>query len=95
MNLSRKERGRGRRSYQAIWIVEATLVASLASSRKSRCPEISHQSSSCRQQDPITDETIVLVRKKLRNHVREVRYIEIKEKVQKETKRRSRLTRNR
>jgi hypothetical protein len=73
MNLSRTERGRGRQSYQAIWIVEATLVASLASSRKSRCPEISHQSSSCGQQDPTADETVVLVHKKLRNRTREVR----------------------
>jgi hypothetical protein len=58
------ERGRDRRPYPAMQIVEATLVARPACSRWSSDLGIPRRSSTSGRRDPVADENVVLVRKK-------------------------------
>jgi hypothetical protein len=66
------ERGRDRRPYPAMQIVEATLVARPTCSMGSSDLGIPRRSSTSGQQDPTSDGIIVLECKKISNHVREV-----------------------
>jgi hypothetical protein len=73
------ERGGRRQSYQEIQIAKATLVASPASSRKSRGLDIPRRSSSYGRRDSDVDDLDVLVRNRGRKYVREVRMVKAKE----------------
>jgi hypothetical protein len=79
---NRKGSGK-RRSYPGVQVVEASLMAKSAKSRCCGAPAIPHRSFVWQQRDSDADALIVLVLKRRRNYVREVRMTEKEKEVQK------------